>query len=313
MEPLVSVIIPNYNHAPFLKARIDSVLSQSYDNFEVIILDDCSKDDSAAVIEQYRNHPKISHIVYNTENSGSTFKQWHKGFDLAKGEYIWIAESDDVAHPDFLKRLISEINGDKDVTLAASGITVIDENGNKIGSLSISKSIQPRKYTGKQFIRENMLIGNHLFNASSAIIRKDALKSIPDAYTKLKSSGDYLFWVELANLGKVVEIPDKLDYFRKYSTSVTPRLYASGQAFMEALLIFNRLKELGFTKGLYHNIIVGFRLNQIRRNPKFNSEEIRNNCLDVWQQESQSESVDKAIYMMYGAYRRLVRFICNYI
>ena len=94
---MVSVIIPNYNHAPFLKERIDSVLNQTYDNFEVIILDDKSTDNSKEVIANYRGHSKISHIVYNEENSGSTFKQWQKGFSLAKGDYIWIAESDDVA------------------------------------------------------------------------------------------------------------------------------------------------------------------------------------------------------------------------
>ncbi len=102
MNPSVSVIIPNYNHAPFLKERIDSVINQHYDNFEVIILDDCSKDNSREVIEQYRNHPKVKHIIYNEANSGSTFIQWHKGFRLAEGEYIWIAESDDVADLDFL-------------------------------------------------------------------------------------------------------------------------------------------------------------------------------------------------------------------
>ena len=122
MNPSVSVIIPNYNHAPFLKERIDSVINQHYDNFEVIILDDCSKDNSREVIEQYRNHPKVKHIVYNEANSGSTFIQWHKGFRLAEGEYIWIAESDDVADLDFLAKLTAAINGDKSITIAASAL-----------------------------------------------------------------------------------------------------------------------------------------------------------------------------------------------
>ena len=84
----VSVIIPNYNHAPFLKERIDSVLQQTYTDFEVIILDDCSTDNSKEIIETYRMHPKVVHIEYNVVNSGSTFKQWKKGIDLTKGEWI---------------------------------------------------------------------------------------------------------------------------------------------------------------------------------------------------------------------------------
>src|SRR6187549_2432119 len=94
-EVLVSVIIPNYNHAKFLRQRLESVLNQSFRDFEVIILDDCSTDESFQVIEDYRAHPKVSHIVFNKENTGSTFIQWKKGIELAKGEWIWIAESDD--------------------------------------------------------------------------------------------------------------------------------------------------------------------------------------------------------------------------
>ena len=85
-NPLVSVIIPNYNHARYLDERIQSVLNQTYQNFEVIILDDKSTDNSVEVINQYKDDLHVSCIIVNEENSGSTFKQWHKGFELAKGE-----------------------------------------------------------------------------------------------------------------------------------------------------------------------------------------------------------------------------------
>lgn len=307
----VSVIIPNFNHANFLKERIDSILNQTYQDIEVIILDDCSTDDSRTVIELYRDNPKVSHIIYNETNSGSTFKQWNKGFSLADGEYIWIAESDDAAHPDFLKKLIDTIGNDKDVVLAASGIRLIDENGNVIGSESISKSKYTRKYTSEEFITENMLLGNHLMNASSAIFRKDCLQRIPLNYTNLKASGDYLFWIELANQGKVVEIPDKLDYFRRSSTTVTPRLYSSGIAFEESKIIFARLCELGYTKGFYRNLIVGFRMNQIKRSSGFKSEEVRQHCLDIWRKESTYPIFDYFILFLFGVYRRFHRYLRN--
>ena len=70
---MVSVIIPNYCHAPYLRQRIDSVLAQSYPDFEVVLLDDCSTDGSREVIERYRNHPRIKQIVYNDRNGGSAF------------------------------------------------------------------------------------------------------------------------------------------------------------------------------------------------------------------------------------------------
>ena len=94
-QPLVSVIVPNYNYARYMDERMQSILNQTYQNFEIIILDDCSTDNSRKVIEKYRGNPHVVAIVYNKENSGSTFKQWNKGFSIAKGELIWIAEADD--------------------------------------------------------------------------------------------------------------------------------------------------------------------------------------------------------------------------
>jgi glycosyltransferase involved in cell wall biosynthesis len=107
MSAKVSVIIPNYNHELFLKQRVESVINQTYQDFELIILDDCSTDNSREIIEQYRAHPKVKCIVYNSENSGSTFKQWNKGVNLAEGEYVWIAESDDYCELNFLETLLT--------------------------------------------------------------------------------------------------------------------------------------------------------------------------------------------------------------
>lgn len=311
MNPQVSVIIPNYNHAPFLKERIDSVINQHYDNFEVIILDDCSKDNSREVIEQYRNHPKVKHIVYNEANSGSTFIQWHKGFRLAEGEYIWIAESDDVADLDFLTKLTAAINGDKSITIAASALYYIDEQGKVTGKGSISKTKKTKYYSGKDFIKSNMLLGNHLLNASSAIIRKSAIQDIPSNYTKLRASGDYLFWIELANCGNVVEVPLPLDYFRRSSSCVTFRLHASGVAFEEAHIVYDRLRELGYATGYYRHVIVGFRLWEISNSTRFSSADIKRHCLSIWKKETRTPRLDIALCYFHGAMRKTSRIIRN--
>ena len=105
-NPLVSVIIPNYNHARYLDERMQSVLGQTYQNIEVIILDDCSTDNSREVIERYRNDPKVTSIVYNDSNTGKPFQQWNKGIGLAAGDIIWLAESDDTCDAEMLERLV---------------------------------------------------------------------------------------------------------------------------------------------------------------------------------------------------------------
>ena len=107
--PFFSVIIPNYNHALFLRQRIDSVLNQTYTDFEIILLDDHSPDNSREIMEEYRSNKKISHIVLNEKNSNSLLLQWKKGIALAKGDWIWIAESDDIADPGFLEECANNI------------------------------------------------------------------------------------------------------------------------------------------------------------------------------------------------------------
>jgi glycosyltransferase involved in cell wall biosynthesis len=128
--PVISVIVPNFNHAPYLEQRIESILNQTFQDFELILLDDCSTDSSVEVLKRYAEHPKLSHLVINEQNSGSTFRQWDKGIALAKGEYVWIAESDDVADPFFLETISKFINNQTDIGLAYTQSRLIDSKGN---------------------------------------------------------------------------------------------------------------------------------------------------------------------------------------
>ena len=93
----VSVIIPNYNYARFLQQRIESVLAQTYTDYEIILLDDASTDDSVSILNHYSANPRVTHLEINSVNTGSPFAQWQKGISLSRGKYIWIAESDDAA------------------------------------------------------------------------------------------------------------------------------------------------------------------------------------------------------------------------
>ena len=129
---LVSVIIPNFNHARYLDERIQTVLDQTYQNFELIILDDCSTDNSKEIIEKYRHNPHVSHILYNEHNSGKIFSQWQKGIDKAKGELIWIAESDDKCRPELLEKLVSEFQNNMNLVVAFCKTVFFSDNGHEL-------------------------------------------------------------------------------------------------------------------------------------------------------------------------------------
>ena len=109
MSQFVSIIVPCFNHLNYLSKRVETILNQTYPNFEIIFLDDCSSDGSWEYLIQFENHPKVSHCIRNDVNSGSPFKQWKKGLDLAKYDWIWIAESDDFSEINFLFEMVSKI------------------------------------------------------------------------------------------------------------------------------------------------------------------------------------------------------------
>ncbi len=255
MQPLISVIIPNYNHEEFLRQRLDSVYNQTYRNIEVIILDDCSTDNSKQIIEQYRNNQLTSHIVYNYTNSGSTFKQWQKGIQLSKGELIWIAESDDYCELNFLEELIKGFHKSSNVVMTYSNLWIV----NSIGTIleketkehchNIPSTIPI--YKGLDFIKERMLKHCSVCNASSALFKREAALSISTQYTDYKSAGDYLFWILLAEKGNVVKIDQPLDYFRQHTNNVTPRSFLNGTTYIEDYYIHKYLWEKRLLQGRF--------------------------------------------------------------
>lgn len=237
----VSVIIPNYCHARFLNRRIDSVLNQTYDDFEVIILDDCSTDSSRDIIETYRHHPRVSHIVYNEKNSGSTFVQWDKGFELAQGQYIWIAESDDEAAPTFLEECVTQLEKHPSATMAFTDCLFVDEEGRDLEErkLQLSYRLKDKErntpytlFNGRAFINHRLFYQNYIMNASMAVFRKDA-RPTNEAYKKYRYVGDWLFWVGVLLNGNAVYIDKPLDYFRQHPGNTTATTLSSGNNYKE--------------------------------------------------------------------------------
>ncbi len=194
----VSVIIPNYNHAPYLDERIESVLNQTYKDFEVIILDDSSTDNSRDVIEKYRGHEKIRGIVYNEQNSGSTFKQWQKGIALAQGEWIWIAESDDSCEISFLEKMLRGVQGN--VGVVACKVVQIDSNGKidrndwfwpeDILQLDWSRDFC---MDGIDFIYLGMRYKNCIPNASAVVFNR-GFSGYLEEIESFRFNGDWFFW-----------------------------------------------------------------------------------------------------------------------
>lgn len=225
--PKVSVIVPNYNHAPYLERRFDSIFAQTYQDFELIILDDCSTDNSREVLEKYRNHPKVSQVVYNEKNSGSTFKQWNKGVAMAKGEFIWIAESDDEAEPEFLETLVPKLDANSNVGIAYCGSIIINEKSKSLGPhLDWTENLTPLKWE-KEFISKgvdecakDLLVKNIIPNASAALFRKNVFYNAGGAVISLKMCGDWITWFNMLKKSDLAYTPLLLNRYRFHINNV---------------------------------------------------------------------------------------------
>jgi glycosyltransferase involved in cell wall biosynthesis len=249
--PKVSVIIPNYNHAVFLAQRIESVVNQTYQDFEVILMDDCSTDHSKTIIEQYRSHPKVSLIVYNDENTGSTFKQWEKGIGLSKGKYIWIAESDDWCENNLLEYLVSGIEKDENCVISyCQSYCVQDEN--KINWISHDHYLS-EVVDGVTFMKNRMLLHNPIYNASMVLWKREFFPRISAEFKNYKLCGDWFFWMDLCRQGKVHISGRLLNYFRKHENDVSGKAMKSGLNYVEALKVINSFFQRGLISARDYN------------------------------------------------------------
>lgn len=253
MNKLVSIIIPNYNHAAFLQQRLDSVFQQTYQDIEVILLDDASTDGSVEILKKYQDHPKVSHMVINKTNSGSPFKQWQKGIALAQGEYIWIAESDDINELNFLEVCLEQFTVDLMMGMMATGLIQFNHTG-ETGRI---KAFKTGVYMGEEINKDNLSKGNCFYNASSVVFRrllvgKEALKRL-DSYT---ICGDWWLWVTIlkkANLGYTDKL---LTQYRKHEGATTADLWNNRLFYLEVRTItFQLFKWHSFKKDKKDKII----------------------------------------------------------
>jgi len=225
----VSVIVPNYNYAHYLNARLASIEAQSYPIYEVIFLDDASSDESLEIVHLFQQRSTLPlSIVTNTSNSGSVFKQWIKGIQLARGEFIWIAEADDLCEPDFLEKVMAGFNHQA-VMLSYSMSKVIDYQGETIQDdyLSGSDDIDLEKWKypyireGEAEIEDTFVIKNTIPNASSVVFRQFDVSPIEEKLSSFKIAGDWFLYYWLLKQGKISYIPNALNLWRRHPSSVS--------------------------------------------------------------------------------------------
>lgn len=228
----VSVIVPNYNYSKYMYQRIYSILNQTYKIYELIILDDCSKDNSRELLDKIAKKLKKYiniKIIYNEQNSGSAFKQWKKGMDNATGDYVWIAEADDYCEPKLISSLIKPCLQNPNIIISYSDTAFINADGNIIMKSVIPEiDIQKTNHWRKNYVNNGLNeVENYSFlnctvaNVSSTIIKNgkyDKYLSISGDY---RQAGDWLFYINLMKNGDVAFNHKVLNYYRLHGNNVS--------------------------------------------------------------------------------------------
>jgi glycosyltransferase involved in cell wall biosynthesis len=225
--PSVSVIIPNYNHARFLSERIESVLQQSFTDFECIVLDDGSTDNSRGIIEGYAARDARIKFYPSQINSGSPFVQWNKGVQLAKHDLIWIAESDDSCDADLLASLVNIHLQNPGIGLAYCQSLKIDDAGNTTGSWDAFKDDLDNDLFKVNFVMEGMdfisrflIHKNVIPNASAVVFKKSVFDEAGGADESLATNSDWLCWLAMLVNHTVAFVAHPHNRFRFHADSV---------------------------------------------------------------------------------------------
>ena len=223
VSDLVSIIIPSYNHARFIQRAIDSVLTQSYDRIELIVIDDGSTDDSVKYLREITD-PRYS--FYCQENQGAHVAI-NRGLGLASGEYLAILNSDDAFHPDRIKELMPEFRNDPEVELLSTWIEVIDSNGQQLAIKEGWHNLEPWPIEHPELSFQqtndfglNLLRGNFVASTSNILMRRSLYNRI-GGMRNLHFAHDWDFLMRAAAGGKCKLIPKPLLKYRVHESNTT--------------------------------------------------------------------------------------------
>ena len=225
--PLVSVVVPAYNHANYLQQAIESVLRQDYPNIELIALDDGSTDNTRDVLQKYTGR-----FYWETQKNMGQANTLNKGWKMAKGEILSYLGADDVLMPRAVSTSVSYLKTNPNVVLTYCDFNLIDPN-----------SLVIRRVKTPEFNYRDMLVKLACPPGPGAFFRRSALDAAGLWDSSLKQMPDYDYWLRLGLQGPFLRIPEILAAFRVHDTSQTFAVADEHKA-AEQILILSRLFEI---------------------------------------------------------------------
>ena len=219
-HPTVSFVVPCYCLGHLLRENVESILAQDYRDFEVLIMDDCSPDDTPAVAQSFSD-PRVIH-VRNEPNLGH-LENYNHGIGLARGRYIWLISADDyLRRPYILGKYVRLLNTHPKVGYVfCSGVGVRDNR--ETGTLKFSVcSDRDRIFSGRMFLRR--LLRQNLVLAASGLVRRECYEQLGSFPLDMPWAGDWYLWCLFAFYYDVAYFAEPMVCYREHALSMTNQL-----------------------------------------------------------------------------------------
>ena len=249
-SPLVSIVFTSYNHSEYLKQALESIINQTHQNFELIIVDDFSTDGSRDILLGYRDHEKIKlHLL--DKNTGSYVKASNYGARFAKGEYLLFAQCDDFADPMQIEMLLKALLQNETVGVAYSRSNMVDKDGNifaddfkgrerkfrlKCKTDTIISSLEMRRFLSFSCVLPNL---------SAALLKRELYVKVGGIPEKYQVAADSAFWLSLSELTDFYYISKPLNNFRQHETTIRNKVKIQKQILEIYTIFYEHIK-------LYH-------------------------------------------------------------
>lgn len=215
-DELVSIVMATYNGETYLREQINSILNQTYQNFELIVVDDGSKDETLAILNEYSRIDKRV-LVFPAEENLGVVKNFERGLKLTKGDFIVLSDQDDVFRKDKLEVLLNTIRNNPNCDMAVSDLTLIDHNGKEFAQ-SFWNYQRLRPVAGKPFQR--LIYSNFATGCAMLITRRLLLAAVPFP-TDCKVHDWWLAVIASSSkCGGICLVDKKLVYYRQHDKNV---------------------------------------------------------------------------------------------
>lgn len=250
-QGLVSLVVASYNHAEYLVQRMESLIEQTYQNIEILVIEDCSPDNSLEVLRKYESHPKVKLIV--REKNGGWVTVSNQGIELSKGEFVLFANCDDDCDPRMIEKLVAAMRDHPTAGIAFCRSLLVDERDHIIGDDYEVREKSFRDRCASDTLLTSAEMSRFLLhscvipNLSAALIRRECFITAGNLSPSYRVNSDWDLFFRIAAKYDVAYVAEPLNKFRQHQTTI--RSLTKGRITYEEFfrLLLGQIKLLNLT------------------------------------------------------------------